>query len=145
VKGITNAGIVEGFSVVNDKLTAGICTVDCLRTNGQQLRIVFESDEEIDLSTLANGTKIFVEVDQSKIDDGSQNEENGSGIAEIKFDTAYPTKNFLALAEIVNNIPLQVGKMVEIKDSALENSPIIKDIETQVREVENIINIFETD
>jgi hypothetical protein len=63
------------------------------------------------------------------------------------FDSVYPSPaiNYLPLAEIIDNEPVMVGKMVEIKDSALENSPIISNMKQEINNVEQTINIFETD
>lgn len=57
--------------------------VSCQRSNGQKLMLYFESDEQVAIPS--SGTfKVYIEVDQSKIDDGSGNAENGTGIASIK-------------------------------------------------------------
>lgn len=57
--------------------------IACQRSNGQKLMLYFESDEQVSIPS--SGTfKVYIEVDQSKIDDGTNNAENGTGIAEIK-------------------------------------------------------------
>ena len=57
--------------------------VPLVRSNGQKILAFFESDEVIDLPTTGD-YKVYIEVDQSKIDFGGNNPEDGTGIASIK-------------------------------------------------------------
>ena len=57
------------------------------------------------VSIAGTGTKkVFVKVDQAKLDDGSSNSLDGSGIASIQTDTTYPSSNYVALASIASSV-----------------------------------------
>ena len=49
--------------------------IPLVRSNGQKILAFFESDEVINLPTAGN-FKVFIEVDQSKIDFGGNNAED---------------------------------------------------------------------
>jgi hypothetical protein len=49
--------------------------IACQRSNGQKLMLYFESDEQVAIPS--SGTfKVYIEVNQAKIDDGTGNAEN---------------------------------------------------------------------
>lgn len=59
----------------------------------------FENTENYTINT--SGTKkVYVVIDQAKLDDGSANVVDGSGIASIGTDTSYPSGNYVPLASI---------------------------------------------
>nr|DAK15273.1 MAG TPA: hypothetical protein [Caudoviricetes sp.] len=68
---------------MGNKLQPVQAIVPLVRSNGQKILAFFESDEVIDLPTTGD-YKVYIEVDQSKIDFGGNNAEDGTGIASIK-------------------------------------------------------------
>lgn len=75
--------MIEGGTVVGNKLQPVQAIVPLVRSNGQKILAFFESDEVINLPTTGD-YKVYIEVDQSKIDFGGNNAEDGTGIASIK-------------------------------------------------------------
>lgn len=84
---------------MGNKLQPVQAIVPLVRSNGQKILAFFESDEVIDLPT-AGDYKVYIEVDQSKIDFGGNNAEDGTWIAEIKTWPTLPSQNFLLLASV---------------------------------------------
>ena len=99
VRGLTDWGVIEGGTVVGNKLQPVQAVVPLVRSNGQKILAFFESDEVIDLPTSGN-FKVYIEVDQAKIDFGGNNTEDWSGIASIKTWPTLPSQNFLLLASV---------------------------------------------
>ena len=99
VRGLTDWGVIEGGTVVGNKLQPVQAIVPLVRSNGQKILAFFESDEVIDLPTTGD-YKVYIEVDQSKIDFGGDNAEDGTGIASIKTWPSVPSQNFLLLASV---------------------------------------------
>ena len=97
VRGLTDWGVIEGGTVVGNKLQPVQAIVPLVSSNGQKILAFFESDEVIDLPTTGD-YKVYIEVDQSKIDFGGNNAEDGTGIASIKTWPTLPSQNFLLLA-----------------------------------------------
>lgn len=102
VRWLTDWGVIEWGLISDNKVLAPIqAIVSAQRSNGQKLLLHFESDEQIQLPT-SWSYKVYIEVDQSKIDDGQANAENGTGIASIKTGENLPSKNVLQIAKVTN-------------------------------------------
>ena len=102
VRGLTDWGVIEGGTIVGNKLQPVQAIVPLVRSNGQKILAFFESDEVIDLPTTGD-YKVYIEVDQAKIDFGGNNAEDGTGIAGIKTWPTLPSQNFLLLASVAEN------------------------------------------
>lgn len=103
IRGLTDWGVIEGGTVVGNKLQPVQAIVPLVRSNGQKILAFFESDEVIDLPTTGD-YKVYIEVDQSKIDFGGNNAEDGTGIASIKTWPMLPSQNFLLLASATGGV-----------------------------------------
>lgn len=99
MRGLIDWGVIEGGTVVGNKLQPVQAIVPLVRSNGQKILAFFESDEVIDLPTTGD-YKVYIEVDQSKVDFGGNNAEDGTGIAGIKTWPTLPSQNFLLLASV---------------------------------------------
>ena len=103
MRGLIDWGVIEGGTVVGNKLQPVQAIVELVRSNGQKILAFFESDEVIDLPTTGD-YKVYIEVDQSKIDFGGNNAEDGTGIASIKTWPSVPSQNFLLLATATGGV-----------------------------------------
>ena len=99
IRGLTDWGVIEGGTVVENKLQPVQAIIPLVRSNGQKILAFFESDEVINLPT-SGDYKVYIEVDQGKIDFGGNNTEDWSGIAEIKTWPTLPSQNFLLIASV---------------------------------------------
>ena len=97
MRGLIDWGVIEGGTVVGNKLQPVQAIIPLVRSNGQKILAFFESDEVINLPT-SGDYKVYIEVDQAKIDFGGNNAEDWSGIASIKTWPTLPSQNFLLLA-----------------------------------------------
>lgn len=99
VRWLTDWGVIQGGEVSGNKVQPVQAVIACQRSNGQKLMLYFESDEQVAIPS--SGTfKVYIEVEQSKIDDGTGNAENGTGIASIKTWPTLPSQNTLLLASV---------------------------------------------
>lgn len=99
-------GIVTGFAISWSGASAEIepwkALIKCERTNWEEILVFFESTENVAVD-MSGTKKVYIEIDQTKIDDWSSNNEDGTGIWAITTDpSAYPTKNFVALYDVVS-------------------------------------------
>lgn len=103
VRGLTDWGVIQGGEISENKVQPVQAVIACQRSNGQKLMLYFESDEQVAIPS--SGTfKVYIEVNQAKIDDGTGNAENWTWIAEIKTWPTLPSQNFLLLATVAENV-----------------------------------------
>ena len=77
--------------------------------------VFFESTANVPVNMSGN-KKVFISVDQAKIDDGSANAENGTGVASITTHaTDYPASNFVALYSVASGTPTDARVGVKSK------------------------------
>lgn len=101
VRGLTDWGVIQWGEISENKVQPVQAVIACQRSNGQKLMLYFESDEQVSIPS-SGIFKVYIEVDQAKIDDGSENAENWSGIASIKTWPTLPSQNFLLLATVAD-------------------------------------------
>ncbi len=91
------------LEVVSGKVKSGSAFIFYTRTNGEKGVAYFENSADVNITT--TGTKkVFIKIDQTKLDDGSTNAVDGSGIASIQTDTVYPSSNYVPLASITGGV-----------------------------------------
>jgi len=140
VRGLTDWGVIEWGLISDNKVLAPIqAIVSAQRSNGQKLLLHFESDEQIQLPT-SWSYKVYIEVDQSKIDDGQANAENGTGIATIKTGENLPSKNVLQIAKVTNGQIEQrtlIPKLQSLSTRTATLEEKVKTSETKVAKLED--------
>lgn len=69
------------------------------RINGDVVMVYYESTASVPVN-MTGTKKVYIEVSQSAIDDGSANAENGVGIGQITTGADYPASNYLPLYSV---------------------------------------------
>ncbi len=101
VRGLTDSGVIQGGEISGNKIQPVQAVIACQRSNGQKLMLYFESDEQVSIPSSWT-FKVYIEVNQAKIDDGTGNAENWTWIAEIKTWSSVPSQNSLLLASVAD-------------------------------------------
>lgn len=135
VRWLTDWGVIEWGLISDNKVLAPIqAIVSAQRSNGQKLLLHFESDEQIQLPT-SWSYKVYIEVDQSKIDDGQANAENGTGIASIKTGENLPSKNVLQIAKVTNGQIEQRTLIPKLQSISQRTTTLESKLQTQEEKV----------
>lgn len=102
----------------NRKVTPWKALVKVTRTNGQRILVHYENTADFTF-TSAWPFKVWIEIDQSNIDNPLLNPANGSGIGTIAYDTSYPAGNYISLGEVnwSNTITGGATVIVSISDA----------------------------
>jgi hypothetical protein len=58
-------------------INAGQALIECTRSNGEKIMVFFENTADVAVD-MSGTKKVYIAVDQAKIDDGSSNAENGT-------------------------------------------------------------------
>lgn len=106
------------FDVATWVVNVWNCFIPCERTNGNMPFVFVEltSSQVIDTTWTK---KVWIEISQAKIDDWATNNEDWTGIAEIKTWASYPLKNFLPLASITGGTITDERVMIEIDSTKI--------------------------
>lgn len=112
-------GIISWFWVTGSgagaTINAGQALIECTRSNGEKIMVFFENTADVAVD-MSGTKKVYIAVDQAKIDDGSSNAENGTWVAQITTDpTAYPASNFIALYSVESGTPTDARVAVKSK------------------------------
>ena len=133
VRGLTDWGVIEGGTVVGNKLQPVQAIVPLVRSNGQKILAFFESDEVINLPT-SGDYKVYIEVDQSKIDFGGNNAEDGTGIASIKTWPSVPSQNFLLLASMTAGVVKDERNLIPKVGQIAQRTTVLEEKVSQAEE-----------
>lgn len=120
--------VVSGIAVTSGSVASGKAIIRCVRTNGQTVMVTYHNTAAVTVVT-SGTTKVWVEVDSAKLDSGTLNSSDGTGIASINSGAAYPASNYLPLASITSGTitdarPLWVrqnAKSADIASASLVN------------------------
>lgn len=104
-------GIIEGFGIVNGYLQQWKAVIKCRRTNWPELMAIFESDELLSIPSAGNKS-IYIQIDQTKIDNGSNNNSDWSWIWSIVIADSFPITeyNWIELYSVVDWTPIDERK-----------------------------------
>lgn len=104
---ILNQWVIEGLGITGTWASAEVlpwkALIECIRTNGEKVMVFFENTANVAVD-LTGTKKVYILVDQGKLDDGSSNAEDGTGIASIQTSASYPSWNYLPLASISGGV-----------------------------------------
>lgn len=95
---LATSWVAEWLEVQNGVVTPWFAFVNVTRDD-ITFPVLFHNTSNLTIDTTWT-KKVFIELDQLKIDDGSLNSSNGTWIWEIKTWSNYPSNNFLKLASI---------------------------------------------
>ena len=115
---LANSWIISWLEVQNNKVLAWKAIIKVTRSNWEEIAVVFELTEDLVIDT-SGDKKVYIEINQANIDDGTNNSEDWAWIWEIKTWTSYPSTNYLALASIIWWIITDERTFIQIKDSIL--------------------------
>lgn len=119
LKSLAVSWIAEWLEVQNWKVLKGYAFIDITR-DWLTFPVLFENTEEHIIDTSWD-KKIFIEISQSNINDGSNNSSNWTGIWEIKTAVNYPGSNFIKLASITAGVITDERVFVNLKDFGQTN------------------------
>jgi hypothetical protein len=92
-------GYIEWLDVQTGLVKAGKGFIPCTRTNGDKPYVFVELSADYVVDTTGS-KKVWIEIPQAKLDDGSTNSEDGTGIAIVNTGASYPSANYIPLASI---------------------------------------------
>jgi len=113
-------GIIEGFSISWSGASAEIlpwkALIKCTRSNWDTFLATFENTENVAVD-MSGTKKVYIVIDQDKIDDGTLNNENGTWLWEITTDpSTYPSLNFVALYDIISDVVWDDRVAIKLSD-----------------------------
>lgn len=99
-------GIITGLQVTSGQVSTGRCFIKCTRTSitpNEDVIVLFENNATVTIDT--TGTKkVYILIDQAKINDWSANPLDGTTIGVITTWASYPAGNYIALASITGGV-----------------------------------------
>lgn len=124
---ILNAGVVEWFSVswswAGASIQTGKALVKCTRNNGDKIMVAFENTANVPVD-MSGTKKVYILVDQAKIDDGEANAEDGTGVASIQTGANWPSDNFVPLYSIASGVVTNAMTYASINSTTLSKSDL---------------------
>lgn len=103
---VLRPGVVKGLKVISGKVQSGIGFIKVTRTSTTPSEeIILKVELTADYTLDTTGTKkVWIEVKQINVNDPGYNVPDGSGTAEIKTGTSYPSSNYIPLASITSGV-----------------------------------------
>ena len=104
---LMNTCVISGFGVSGSgagaSILAGKALISCTRTNGETLMVYFENTANVAVD-MSGTKKVYVLINQAKLDDGSLNAEDGTGVGAITTGASYPAGNYVPLYDVVGGV-----------------------------------------
>lgn len=113
VESMLYAGIVEWLQVTTWQVSAWYWFVQVTRDT-ETFYVLYQNTANIIIDTTWT-KKVWVSVDQTKIDDGSNNNIDGTGIGSIATWSSYPATNYIPLASITGGVITDERLLVQHK------------------------------
>lgn len=124
---LADAWVIEWLGITGSgagaNIQAGKALIECTRANGEKIMIFFENTADVAVN-MTGTKKVYILVDQWAIDNGDDNEEDGTGIASIQTGASYPAGNFIPLYDVVSGTVTDDRSMVSLKE-AIEKRGIL--------------------
>jgi hypothetical protein len=108
--------VISWLEVTDSWINPWKALIKVTRAGWDEILITYENTTKVTTINTTWTKKVFIEVDQAKIDLWENNAEDGSWIAEIKTAENYPAKNFIPLADITNNVITDDRELIQIQD-----------------------------
>lgn len=113
--------VIKWLDFQDWKITKWQAIIQISRDNWQKFFVHFENSEDLEID-LSRDWKVFIEINQDKINDWERNMEDWSWIWEIKVSDEMPEKNSLKLWYISGNSFFTDKKEIVLKNELLEKS-----------------------
>lgn len=112
---LLNQGTISGLAVTTNQVWVGSALIS-VTSNGQTWLITYHNTSVVTIDT--SGTKkVWIDVTQSKIDNGVANNEDGTGIAQINTGASYPwSGSYIPLASITGGVITDDRVFVSMKN-----------------------------
>lgn len=115
--------VIEGFDVVGSWSGASLspwkALVKCVRINWETFMAYFQSTEAVPVN-LTGTKKVYISVDQAKIDNGVANSEDGTWIASIQTGASYPWSNDISLYSVDSGVVTDERVYVNINGDMMD-------------------------
>lgn len=112
---LLNQGTISGLAVTTNQVWVGSALIS-VTSNDQTWLITYHNTSVVTIDT--SGTKkVWIDVTQSKIDNGVANNEDGTGIAQINTGASYPwSGSYIPLASITGGVITDDRVFVSMKE-----------------------------
>lgn len=102
LQGLATSWVVEWLAVTTWQVAVWYAFIEVSR-DGESFYVLYQNTSAVTIDT--TGTKkVWIAVDQTKVDDGSNNSVDGSGIGSIQTWASYPASNYIPLASITGGV-----------------------------------------
>lgn len=106
--------VVSGLQVSAGSVSAWEGFLLATRSNGQQIMLHYTNTQPVTIDTTGNA-KIYLVIDQARVDNGSNNNVDGTGLIRIDRGASYPSSNFIPLASITGWVITDDRQLLKIK------------------------------
>jgi len=127
LEAIAGPGVISWFDIVEGMLQPGKWFIEVTRVDLDTFYCYVENTTEVAVDV--TGTKkVWLEVKQANIDDGTLNSPDGSWIVELKTGASYPADNFLKIASVTSGTVTDEREYLSISESKIPFTKWIKDL-----------------
>jgi len=129
LEAIASPGVISWLNIVGWVLQPGRWFVQVTRASLDTFYCYVENTAEITVDVTWT-KKVWLELKQANIDDGTLNAPDGSWVVELKTGASYPASNFLKIAGIVSGVVTDERESLAILWSILNLTSLIQNIIT---------------